>query len=61
MPDTVLPNKSITEPAIGGDANQWGNILNGDLVNIDSAFGGTTSLTSNTGPVLLTATVRRVR
>ena len=56
MTDTILPNKSLTEPAIGGDANQWGNILNGDLVNIDSAFGGTTSLTSNTGPVLLTAT-----
>jgi hypothetical protein len=56
MTDTILPNKSLTEPAIGGDANQWGNILNGDLVNIDSAFGGTTTLTSTSGPVLLTAT-----
>jgi len=55
MTDTVLPNKNLTEPTVGADANLWGGILNTDLVNIDAAFGGTSTLTSAAGTTVLTS------
>ena len=46
---SLLPNKTITTPTVGGDTNLWGGILNVDLTNIDLAFGGKTTVSSLVG------------
>jgi hypothetical protein len=51
MTDTVLPNKQLTEPQVGGDLNNWGDILNTNLANTDKAFGGYNTLTDTGGTV----------
>jgi hypothetical protein len=44
MPDPTTPAKGLTQPTVGGDNNTWGGLLNTDLSLIDSALGGTLSL-----------------
>ena len=54
---TPTTNKSFTQPDVGGSAGTWGNLLNTDLVQIDTAFGGVSSVAvSGAGPYTLTAT-----
>jgi hypothetical protein len=58
MTDPVTPNKSLTEPTVGGDSGTWGSLLNADLVNIDSALGGNQAfnLSSASGTVSVSGT-----
>ena len=48
-------NKGLTLPANGSNVNSWDVPVNGNFSIIDSAFGGTTSLSTTTGAVTLTA------
>lgn len=44
MPDPTTPAKGLTQPTVGEDNNTWGGLLNTDLSLIDSALGGTVSI-----------------
>jgi hypothetical protein len=53
MTDTTLPNKQLTEPQVGGDLNNWGDILNTNIAHTDAAFGGTTVFIDTSGNIVL--------
>lgn len=36
--DTYTPNYNLTKPAIGGDTNTWGTLLNGNFDTIDAGM-----------------------
>jgi hypothetical protein len=55
MPDPTTPAKGLTQPQVGGDNNAWGGLLNTDLSLIDTALGGTLTL-SISGNTTLTTT-----
>lgn len=44
MADPTTPAKGLTQPNVGGDPNNWGNLLNANLALVDAALGGTLSL-----------------
>ena len=55
MVDTVTNNLSFVQPAVGGDLNLWGGILNnGTIAAIDAALGANLAVTVNTTDVTLT-------
>lgn len=55
MVDTVTNNFSLVQPAVGGDLNLWGGILNnGTIAAIDATLGANLAVTVNTTDVTLT-------
>ena len=56
MPDFVTPAKGLTEPTVGADNNTWGGILNTDFSLIDSALGGTVSISISGTTTSITST-----
>jgi hypothetical protein len=54
LSDTITPAKGLTEPQVGVDTN-WANLLNADLALIDTALGGTLSV-SISGSTTLNST-----
>lgn len=55
MATSLTPNKSLMQPARGDDVGTWDTPVNGNMSIIDSAFGGSTILSSSSGTVNLTA------
>src|ERR1700743_639197 len=45
MSDATTSNKKLTKPTVGGDANNWGDILNSTFDLIDQTFAGTLAKT----------------
>jgi hypothetical protein len=55
MTDPTTPAKGLTQPDVGGDTDDWGALVNNDLALIDTALGGTLTL-SVSGNTTLTTT-----
>ncbi|HWB48358.1 MAG TPA: hypothetical protein VG651_04550 [Stellaceae bacterium] len=55
---TTTPAKGLTQPTVGGDNNTWGNLLNANMSVVDSALGGTLSLTISGNTALTTPQVQ---
>jgi hypothetical protein len=55
MADLLTPTKGLTIPTVGADDNIWGTILNSTIELIDSALGGTITV-SIVGNTVLTTT-----
>src|ERR1700733_6512326 len=53
---TATPAKGLTQPQVGGDNNAWGGELNTDLSLIDSALGGTVSISISGTTTSITST-----
>lgn len=59
MADTYTTSLELRIQTVGGNNNSWGGFLNTDLANIDTAIGGTLSVSLASADVTLTAAQNR--